>query len=380
MKKILLLMALVLVFQAGHGVHAATYYIATTGSDFSGDGSSTNPWATINHALSKINAGDAIMVQPGTYPQSTYININDPVRHANITITGTPVDRPVIQGNPDQFSTVVIRPGVRGVTLSYLKINGGPSRKTDPSVGGVLIQVRDNPTTIQHCEIYNGYTAVSIDSSKNIDIGYNTIHTFGKINADLEDPRTWANSKGTGIGIYNYQSWGPASGWHEKIYIHHNKVFDIAEDAVLNFKAEYEYIEIAYNNFHDNYEDGIDLKTGRYYRIHHNKLHHNYGAGLVTHSGAALSYDRGADDVEFYANEVYENKNFGIFMKWGPEPATNWKIYNNLFYKNCQNPADWGVGLMLSGGGHEVYNNTFYDNTVPPTAKYPDSWCAGFWE
>jgi hypothetical protein len=339
MKKILLLMALVLVFQASHSVHAATYYIATTGSDFSGDGSSTTPWATINHALSKINAGDAIMVQPGTYPQSTYININDPVRHANITITGSPLDRPVIQGKLSQGYTFVIRPGVKGVTLSYLKISGGPARRTRANPGNI-IDIKDNPISIQHCEIYNGFNAISIDTTKNVDIGYNKIYTMGGISADNSD------NHGLGIFFVNYQNLSPATNWDEKIYIHHNDIYDIAEDGVHVARppVENKYMEIAYNNLHDNYEDGIDLKGGQYYRIHHNKLHHNNYSGITTHAkNVSDTTNRGADDVEFYANEVYENKGFGIFMKAGPEPGTNWKIYNNLFYKNCQDPfPGWG--------------------------------------
>lgn len=52
-----------------------SYYIATTGSDSSGDGSQSNPWATINHADSKLGTsgyplgatGTVIHVASGTY-------------------------------------------------------------------------------------------------------------------------------------------------------------------------------------------------------------------------------------------------------------------------------------------------------------------------
>ncbi|MHC4712243.1 MAG: putative Ig domain-containing protein [Planctomycetota bacterium] len=46
---------------------AATYYVATDGNDETGDGSSGSPWATLQHAVETISAGDTILVKPGTY-------------------------------------------------------------------------------------------------------------------------------------------------------------------------------------------------------------------------------------------------------------------------------------------------------------------------
>ena len=44
-----------------------TYYVSTTGSDVTGDGSYSDPWATIQHAVDNVSSGDTIMVAPGTY-------------------------------------------------------------------------------------------------------------------------------------------------------------------------------------------------------------------------------------------------------------------------------------------------------------------------
>ena len=49
-----------------------SFYVATTGSDSSGDGSSGKPWATINHADSVIKAGDMVHVAAGTYRSSVH--------------------------------------------------------------------------------------------------------------------------------------------------------------------------------------------------------------------------------------------------------------------------------------------------------------------
>ena len=58
--------------------YADNYYVATTGSDTTGDGSSGNPWQTIAYALSWISANDpgssgdphTILIAAGRYDSS----------------------------------------------------------------------------------------------------------------------------------------------------------------------------------------------------------------------------------------------------------------------------------------------------------------------
>src|SRR5207245_806224 len=48
---------------------ATNYYVATNGSDDTGDGSQGRPWFTVNHAdrSGKLQPGDTVHVAPGTY-------------------------------------------------------------------------------------------------------------------------------------------------------------------------------------------------------------------------------------------------------------------------------------------------------------------------
>ncbi len=48
-------------------VFATDYYVATTGSDTTGNGSQTSPWATIDKAGTAVQPGDVVHVAPGTY-------------------------------------------------------------------------------------------------------------------------------------------------------------------------------------------------------------------------------------------------------------------------------------------------------------------------
>lgn len=46
---------------------AETVYVATTGSDVTGNGTSASPYATIQKALANVASGGTVMVEPGTY-------------------------------------------------------------------------------------------------------------------------------------------------------------------------------------------------------------------------------------------------------------------------------------------------------------------------
>ncbi|MGH7264075.1 MAG: hypothetical protein ACREMB_04360, partial [Candidatus Rokuibacteriota bacterium] len=47
--------------------HANPFYVATTGSDATGDGSPGNPWATIRFALDQVPDGSLVLVRPGDH-------------------------------------------------------------------------------------------------------------------------------------------------------------------------------------------------------------------------------------------------------------------------------------------------------------------------
>ena len=60
-----------------------TYYISTTGSDETGDGSYSDPWRTIQHAVGQVASEDTVMVAAGEYDAFQVIEKND------ISIIGT---------------------------------------------------------------------------------------------------------------------------------------------------------------------------------------------------------------------------------------------------------------------------------------------------
>src|SRR5262249_19621580 len=53
------------------GGSGTTHYVATTGSDSSGDGTDAHPWATVDFAYHSAAPGDAVLLKDGHYTITT---------------------------------------------------------------------------------------------------------------------------------------------------------------------------------------------------------------------------------------------------------------------------------------------------------------------
>jgi len=73
MKKPIVLITFLLIASFFTGAsYAATWYVATTGSD-NNDGSINKPWQHIQYAERKAHGGDTVMIRAGTYPEEVWI-------------------------------------------------------------------------------------------------------------------------------------------------------------------------------------------------------------------------------------------------------------------------------------------------------------------
>ena len=107
------------------------YYVATDGSDTTGDGSAADPWATITHALDSVPDGSTVLVRPGTY--------SGRVRLRGTFSQGVTVRSEVpYQAQLRNDATVVTCFYGQGITLEGFDIahNG-------PGAGALVIQIQD---------------------------------------------------------------------------------------------------------------------------------------------------------------------------------------------------------------------------------------------
>src|SRR4030042_5276145 len=87
-------------------VHAAAYYVSTTGSD-SNPGTLAQPWRTIQKAANTINAGDTAYIRGGTY--TGIVNISKSgTSGSTINIFGFPGETAIVDGggNMGEYSAL----------------------------------------------------------------------------------------------------------------------------------------------------------------------------------------------------------------------------------------------------------------------------------
>ena len=116
---VIVLAALLTSVQPAAPASAATFWVATDGSDTTGDGSEGDPWATIEHAVDTAPDDSEIVVEAGTY--------SGRIRLDRSFATGVVVR-----------STVVTVDEGQGITLEGFDI-----AHTGPGAGALVIQVQD---------------------------------------------------------------------------------------------------------------------------------------------------------------------------------------------------------------------------------------------
>jgi hypothetical protein len=89
MKKILLLTVIIFIF-SGMNIMAADWYVSTTGSNTTGNGTSGSPWQTIQFAIDNaaVVNGDIIYIAAGTYNETVTLNKRVSVIGAGSGTTG----------------------------------------------------------------------------------------------------------------------------------------------------------------------------------------------------------------------------------------------------------------------------------------------------
>jgi hypothetical protein len=128
------IVALMLAWLSWPGASAAqagTYYVATTGSNTTGNGSPGNPWATITHAVNTVPDGSLILVQPGTY--------NGEVQLSRAFVSGITLrSQTPYLARLRHTATVVKCFYGRNITLEGFDI-----AHTGPGAGALVVQIQD---------------------------------------------------------------------------------------------------------------------------------------------------------------------------------------------------------------------------------------------
>ncbi len=109
----------------------AVYYVATDGSDATGTGAASAPWATITHALGAVPDGSTILVAPGTYVG--HVRLDESFAHGVTVRSAVPY-----QARLRNDATVVTAFTGQGITLEGFDV-----AQTEPAVAPLVVQIQD---------------------------------------------------------------------------------------------------------------------------------------------------------------------------------------------------------------------------------------------
>ena len=188
----------------------ATWFVSTNGSDETGDGSESNPFATIQYGINNAGNGDIVQVAAGTY----YENVNV---DRQIELKG--VDIPVVDAENRGVSAILV--SADGCTIKGFKVIGSNgSGGWDEKDAGIKVQSSNN-TIENNIASGNERGIVLYHSSNNILRGNEALNnTFGggiylyySSNNTLRDNIMYNNAYGN-FGVW---SWTELSHFRQDI-------------------------------------------------------------------------------------------------------------------------------------------------------------------
>jgi len=287
--------------------HAATYYVATTGSN-SNPGTEKRPWQTVAYAVATMVAGDTTYVRSGIYYEAIIRFKRSGTQAAPIKLLNYPGEAPVIN--------FIDKNQVHRFLIQHATGHNNP-------MGWI---------TIEGFEIANAYDGIKIYNGHDLAIRRNWIH----------------DSLHHGI-----------LGNGTRIFIDRNKINHNGDFARCVGQAWYcnqdhgiyfhgSVITITNNLIYDNLAYGIQLNgspTSTY--------------TLKKHAGPEYA---GASSWVIAHNTLAYQANRGGMVVWGSQ-CTNARIENNIFYENSVNQSSFAQGIdfvSTTCTGIVIRNNLAY--------------------
>lgn len=291
---------------------AATYYVATTGNDTTGNGSIGTPWRTCTKAMANIAAGDTVYFRGGTYQEYCTETANG-TSGSRITLATYPGETAIFDGSGISAGTNSFLLRINGdyVTLRGLEVKNAAWMS-------VILWSTSTDCIVENMVIHDSYrNGIAIYRSPNAIVRNNL--------------------------VYNTYDFNQGGGNADCI--------DTADDgAKWTSNAQ-----ILNNIVHDCSDDGIDMWQGSGNTIRGNLSYHNgFVPGTSTSAGDGNGYKLGSGGSNTVVDNIaWNNRSRGFDDNTG----TNNLLYNNTAINN----ASENFRMTASGG---VLRNNISTGTV----------------
>ena len=299
---------------------AATYYVATTGSNTTSCAQAVNPSTpkqTISSGISCLSAGDTLIVKAGTYNEA----FNDPFSNTGTSWTNK------ITVKAESPKSVAIKPTSGDIVMSFqgasqkyvefdgIEIDAGNVTKYGLRIWGFANHIRFKNSAILHAAdqgisiIKDAGGSPDFNEFINVEVAYTAMNTNGTLG--------FCNGNRTGSAGFCHGFYVNGDNTLlDGVHLHHNNGYGI------QFYPS------------DNRDNTIRNSTS----------HDNFAVGIGSFG----------DNNKIINNVIYNNNKWmGVQVA-----ASNNLIYYNTVYNNV------GDGLYVSGSGHSVKNNIVYQNSV----------------
>ena len=369
-----------------------TFYISPSG-DNDADGSSANPWKTIQFAVDKAEEGTTLIVKSGVYNERVlFLGDED----SNIVLKGE--NGAVIDGsglNPVGLQALVGIKNAHNIVVENLELR---NFKTPRGINmtqtpiGILINGTSYDINISNNKIHNIENLSTCGESSDCGAGANGIAVYGDtkramtnlnfinnevsncilasseaftINGNIDGFRVLNNyvhdNNNIGIDIIGYES-----DTCPKCSDEENRA---RNGIVRNNRSINNSTNLALGSFNNNpWYEGKDGSAGGFYVDggHHILFEGNYASkNDLGFEFASEHAGKATNDILMVNNYIYNNREVGISLggysqnptKAGGGESINIMVYNNSFYKN----AGWGSEIAFS---YRVKNTTIANNII----------------
>jgi parallel beta-helix repeat protein len=289
-------------------VDAATYYVATTGSD-ANSGSEASPFQTINRGVKALVSGDTLFINSGVYAEELKNPLPSGLSASRPTkMTGPAANRPIIRpttSNNGGF-IIVLNSNRTHITFENLVLDASAMPKAISALATNSVTMITN-LVLQDCEAI-GRTGTTPTGSA-VTIGNNTQATVRRCSI-----HGWSSDT-SNPGAHGFY-WRGSNG-----LIEFNEMYDNNGYGLQFYSSS----------------GGVNNNVFR-----NNYAHHNGKRGLYIGSG---------DGNQAYNNIIVHN-NGGIGIR-----GRHTKIFNNTVYNNAGDGMHVGPGVVAVIRNNIIYNN-----------------------